>query len=88
MFEFSVGEKEIHKVKFTFSKFAGICKVFIDDNLYRQWGILNGGSSQIALEVGKSEKHFVYLQLFGSFYSSYNIDVFIDNKFLGNFILK
>jgi hypothetical protein len=90
MFEFSVGEKEIHKVKFTFSKFSGSSKVFIDDNLHREFGSAYS-VCPIAFELGTTEKHFVFIQIFSRptfFNFTPNIDVFIDNKFLGNFNLK
>ena len=83
MFEFSVGEKEIHKVKVTFSMWFGNLQVFIDNNLYKQ------GGYSLAFEVGTNEKHFVFIQMIRvPFNFTINFDVFIDNKFLGPFNLK
>ena len=89
MFEFNVGEKEIHKVKVK-SGFSEI-KVYIDDKHFQSFPF-SQSFYPFALEVGESEKHFVFIQiqapLFSFRNSSLNFQVFIDNKYQGSYKFK
>ena len=93
MFEFTVGVKEIHKIKISLEDSF---LVYIDDIPYRSF--FNTGP--IAFEVGDNEKHFVYIQIhinkkvfWNRFWakwgtSMFNFDVFIDNRLTGTFTLN
>lgn len=86
MFEFNVGEKEIHKIKIK-SGFSNI-EVYIDEKLFQNFNFAQS-YYPFAIEVGESEKHFVFIQvlfpLLGFSKSSLNFQVFIDNRFHGTY---